>query len=49
MKTIKARIILTVVICSLLSAGICGGISVVNSGRSEYEDSKEEIDRKSVV
>ena len=43
MKTIKARIILTVVICSLLSAGICGGISVVNSGRSEYEDSKEEM------
>lgn len=43
MKTIKARIILTVVICSLLSAGICGGISVINSGKSEYEDSKEEM------
>lgn len=43
MKSIKARIILTVVVCSLLSAGICGGISVVNSGKSEYEDSKEEM------
>lgn len=43
MRSIKARIILTVVICSLLSAGICGGISIVNSGRSEYEDSKEEM------
>ncbi len=43
MKSIKARIILTVVICSLLSAGICGGISIINSGKSEYEDSKEEM------
>lgn len=43
MKSIKAKIILTVVICSLLSAGICGGISIINSGRSEYEDSKDEM------
>ncbi len=43
MKSIRARIILTVVICSLLSAGICGGISIINSGKSEYEDSKEEM------
>lgn len=43
MKTIKARIIVTVVICSLLSTAICGGISIINSGRSEYEDSKKEM------
>ncbi len=43
MKSIKARIILTVVVCSLLSAGICGGISIINSGKSEYEDSKDEM------
>lgn len=43
MKTIKARIVITVVICSLMSAGICGGISIVNSGRSEYKDSQEEM------
>lgn len=43
MKSIRARIILTVVICSLLSAGICGGISIINSGKSEYEDSKDEM------
>lgn len=43
MRSIKTRIILTVVICSLLSAGICGGISIINSGKSEYEDSKQEM------
>lgn len=43
MRSIKTRIILTVVVCSLLSAGICGGISIINSGKSEYEDSKQEM------
>ncbi len=43
MRTIKAKIILSVIVCALLSALICGGISIVNSSRTSYMDLKEEM------
>lgn len=43
MKTIKAKIIISVVLCALLSSVICGGISIYDSGTTSYEDSKSEM------
>lgn len=43
MKTIKGRILVTVVICALLASFICGGISIFNSSKTVYEDSKKEM------
>lgn len=43
MKSIKSRILITVVICALLSSLICGGISIYNASKMVYEDSKKEM------
>lgn len=43
MRSIKAKIIIAVIICSLLSAGICGGVSIMNSTTASYENSKKEM------
>ncbi len=40
MRTIKAKIITSVIVCALISAAVCGGISIWNSGKSSYEDAK---------
>lgn len=40
MRTIKAKIIVSVILCALVSAVICGGISILNSGATSYENSK---------
>lgn len=43
MTTIKAKIIVSVVLCALLSAIVCGGISVANSSKTSYESSKTDM------
>lgn len=43
MRTIKAKVIISVILCSLLSAVICGGISIANSGATSYESSRQEM------
>lgn len=43
MRTIKFKIIVSVVLCALLSAVICGGISIANSSTSSYESSKSDM------
>ncbi len=43
MRSIKARILATVIVCTLLSALICGGVSIVNSRKTVYEDSQKEM------
>lgn len=43
MKSIKTKVILTVILCSLISASICGGISIINSGSNSYENSQKEM------
>lgn len=43
MKSIKGRILVTVVVCALLASFICGGISIFNSSKTVYEDSKKEM------
>lgn len=43
MKTIKAKIIVSVILCSLVSALICGGISIANSGANSYASSQKEM------
>lgn len=43
MKSIKSRILITVVISALLASFICGGISIFNSSKMVYEDSKKEM------
>lgn len=43
MRTIKAKVIISVILCSLMSALICGGISIVNSGTVSFENSKQEM------
>lgn len=43
MRSIKAKVIITVILCSLISIVICGGISIVNSGAASYENSKDEM------
>lgn len=39
MRTIKAKIIVSVILCALASAVICGGISIANSSATSYENS----------
>lgn len=41
MRTIKVRIIASVVLCAVLSALVCGGISIQNSRESSYVNSQE--------
>lgn len=43
MRTIKVKVIISVILCSLMSALICGGISIVNSGTVSFENSKQEM------
>ncbi len=43
MSSIKVRVLMTVIVCTLLTAFICGGVSVFNSGKTVYEDSKKEL------
>ncbi|MCM1268245.1 MAG: methyl-accepting chemotaxis protein [Bacteroidales bacterium] len=44
MRSIKSRVLITVVICSLLSSLICGGVSIINSSRTVYADSQKEME-----
>ena len=46
MKSIKTKIIVTVILCSLVSTFICGAISIVNSVSTSYEDSQQEMQLK---
>lgn len=48
MKSIKTKIIVTVILCSLVSTFICGAISIVNSVSTSYEDSQREMQLKCV-
>lgn len=43
MKSIKTRILATVIVCTLLTSLICGGVSIINSAKTVYEDSKKEM------
>ncbi|MDE7247591.1 MAG: methyl-accepting chemotaxis protein [Lachnospiraceae bacterium] len=43
MRSIKARILATVIVCTLLTSFICGGVSIINSGKIVYEDSQQEM------
>ena len=43
MKSIKTKIIVTVILCSLVSTFICGAISIVNSVSTSYEDSQQSM------
>lgn len=44
MRSIKAKVIISVILCSLISAFICGGISIVNTGATSYASSQEEME-----
>lgn len=43
MRSIKGRILVTVVICALLASFICGGVSIFNASRTVYADSQREM------
>lgn len=43
MRSIKARILAAVVVCTLLTSLICGGVSIINSGKTVYQDSQKEM------
>ena len=43
MKSIKARILATVIVCTLLTSFICGGVSILNSRKTVYADSQKEM------
>lgn len=43
MKSIKARISATVIVCTLLTSFICGGVSILNSRKTVYADSQKEM------
>lgn len=43
MKSIKARILATVIVCTLLTSFICGGVSILNSRKTVYADSQREM------
>ena len=43
MRSIKARILVTVIVCTLLTSIICGGVSIVYSARTVYADSQKEM------
>lgn len=43
MKSIKTKIIAVVIFCSLISAGICGAISIANASKNYEADSKQEM------
>lgn len=43
MRSIKAKVVISVILCSLISTLICGGISIINSARTSYESSQAEM------
>lgn len=43
MRSIKTQVVVTVILCSLLSTLICGGMSIVNSAASSYDSSMTEM------
>lgn len=43
MRSIKARILATVIVCTLLTSLICGGVSIINSASTVYADSQREM------
>lgn len=43
MRTIKARILAAVIVCTLLTSLICGGVSIINSRKTVYQDSQKEM------
>lgn len=43
MRTIKTRIIISVILCALLSSVVCGSISVINSSKTSYEGSMSDM------
>ena len=38
MKSIKTKIVIAVLLCALMSIGICGGIAIYNSFVTSYEE-----------
>lgn len=43
MRSIKAKILISVVLCALLSALICGSVSIYNSSTTTYDNSRQEM------
>ena len=43
MKSIKARVLAAVIVCTLLTSLICGGFSIINSRKTVYQDSQKEM------
>ncbi len=43
MKSIKARVLAAVIVCTLLTSLICGGVSIINSRKTVYQDSQKEM------
>lgn len=43
MRSIKARILATVILCTVLSSAICGGASILNSRKTVYENAGKEL------
>ncbi len=43
MRSIKARVLAAVIICTLLTSLICGGVSIINSRKTVYQDSQKEM------
>ncbi len=43
MRSIKARIMAAVIVCTLLTSLICGGVSIINSRKTVYQDSQKEM------
>lgn len=43
MRSIKARILAAVIVCTLLTSLICGGVSIINSRKTVYQDSQKEM------
>lgn len=43
MRSIKARILMTVIVCTLITSFICGGVSILNSAKTVYADSQKEM------
>lgn len=43
MRSIKARVLAAVIVCTLLTSLICGGVSIINSRKTVYQDSQKEM------
>lgn len=44
MKSIKTKIVLVVLLCSLISTVICGSISIIESSRAAKEESRQQME-----